>query len=171
VNAVVFVEGTSDRRALEALAARRGRDLAAERVAIVVAGGAQNIANVVPGAPHSFRTVGLCDAGEERFFRRVLDEVYVCDADLEHELIRALGPAGVEAVFEAHGDLGPFRKFQQQPAQQERPLVAQLHRFMRASHGRNQRYPSRLVAALDLERVPPPLDAVLAAAAAPGARA
>ena len=40
---VVLVEGTSDLRALEALALRRGRDLDAERVAIVPIGGATNI--------------------------------------------------------------------------------------------------------------------------------
>jgi hypothetical protein len=160
VNAVVYVEGKTDRVALEALAARLGRDLAAEGVAIVVTGGAQNIRNVV--APEAAKHVGLCDRNEERWFRRVLDEVYVCDADLEHELIRALTPEGVERVFAQHNDLESFRKFQQQPAQQGRPHVAQLHRFMCSS--RKTLYPARLVAALDLARVPPPLGAVLAAA-------
>ena len=37
--AVVLVEGVSDQRALEALAERRGRNLEAERVAIVPIGG------------------------------------------------------------------------------------------------------------------------------------
>src|SRR5882672_4984708 len=41
--AVVLVEGLSDRRALEALAARRGRDLGAEGVSVVSIGGATNI--------------------------------------------------------------------------------------------------------------------------------
>ena len=43
--AVVLVEGASDRAALEVLAERRGRDLSAERVAIVAMGGATNIAH------------------------------------------------------------------------------------------------------------------------------
>jgi hypothetical protein len=162
VNAVVYVEGKTDCIALEALAGRLGRDLAHEGVAIVVTGGAQNIRNVV--APEAPKRVGLCDRNEERWFRRVLDEVYVCDADLEHELIRALTPAGVERVFAQHNDLESFRKFQRQPAQLERPHIAQLHRFMCSS--RKTLYPARLVAALDLDHVPPPLDAVLAAAAA-----
>jgi sugar diacid utilization regulator len=160
MKAVVYVEGKTDRIALEALAARLGRDLAAEDVAIVVTGGAQNIRNVV--APQAAKQVGLCDRNEERWFRRVLEEVYVCDADLEHELIRALTPAGVERVFAEHADLESFRKFQRQPAQVGRPHVAQLHRFMCSS--RKTLYPARLVAALDLARVPPPLGAVLAAA-------
>jgi hypothetical protein len=43
--AVVFVEGTSDQRALEALAARTGCDLEAAAVAVVEIGGATNIWN------------------------------------------------------------------------------------------------------------------------------
>lgn len=160
MNAVVYVEGKTDRSALETLAARLGRDLAADGVEILVTGGAQNIRNVA--APPAQKRVGLCDRNEERFFRRVLAEVYVCDADLEHELIRALTPAGVEQVFAQHDDLESFRKFQRQPAQVGRPHVAQLHRFMCSS--RKTLYPSRLVEALDLARVPPPLGAVLAAA-------
>jgi hypothetical protein len=160
VNAVVYVEGKTDRIALETLAGRLDRDLVAERVEIVVTGGAQNIRNV--SAPPARKRLGLCDRNEERFFRRVLDEVYVCDADLEHELIRALTPDGVERVFAQHDDLESFRKFQRQPAQVGRPHVAQLHRFMCSS--RKTLYPSRLVEALDLASVPPPLDAVLAAA-------
>jgi predicted ATP-dependent endonuclease of OLD family len=40
---VVLVEGASDQRALEALAERRGRDLAAEGVSVVPIGGSKNI--------------------------------------------------------------------------------------------------------------------------------
>ena len=43
VRTVVLVEGVSDKVALEALAARRGRDLAAEGVSVVAIGGAQAI--------------------------------------------------------------------------------------------------------------------------------
>jgi len=39
---IVLVEGTSDRRAVETLARRRGRDLPAEGVAIVPMGGYGN---------------------------------------------------------------------------------------------------------------------------------
>ena len=40
---VVLVEGESDQQALEALAARRGRDLVAEGVSIVAMGGAKSV--------------------------------------------------------------------------------------------------------------------------------
>ena len=45
---------------------------------------------------------------------------YVCVADLEEELIRSLGTAAVEQVVDAQGELGSFRTFQKQPAQQGR---------------------------------------------------
>lgn len=40
---VVLVEGVSDKSAIEALAERRGRNLAAEGISIVAMGGATNI--------------------------------------------------------------------------------------------------------------------------------
>jgi hypothetical protein len=179
--AVVLVEGTSDARALEALARRRGRDLEAERISIVPIGGAQAIGRFLDlFGPRGLdaRLAGLCDAGEERDFRRGLERAglgfnlsradleglgfYVCDADLEDELIRALGPASVEQVVEAQGDLSSFRTLQKQPAWQGRPREEQLRRFMGSGGRRKIRYARLLVDALDLGQVPRPLDGVLA---------
>jgi hypothetical protein len=87
---------------------------------------------------------------------------YVCIEDLEAELIRALGADAVEAVLGAHGDLGSFRTFQKQPAWRDRPVEAQLRRFMGSADRRKIRYARLLVEALDLSRVPHPLDGVLA---------
>jgi hypothetical protein len=87
---------------------------------------------------------------------------YVCVADLEDELIRCLGAAGVERVVEAQGELGSFRTFQQQPAWQGRSSQAQLRRFIGTHSGRKVRYARLLVDALDLTGVPRPLDRVLA---------
>jgi hypothetical protein len=84
---------------------------------------------------------------------------YVCDADLEDELIRALGAAAVEKIAEAQGELGSFRTFQKQPAQQERSHEQQLRRWM---GNRKIRYAPLLVDALDPAAVPRPLDLVLA---------
>src|SRR5262249_30326988 len=107
--AVLLVEGITDRIALEAAAAKLGLDLAAAGVEIVPIGGAQAIRRAA-AAYDAERVAGLCDAGEERYFRRVLgDAAYVCTADLEDELIRALGPAGVEEVAAAQGELETFR--------------------------------------------------------------
>src|SRR3954452_20721096 len=85
--AVVLVEGESDRRAVGALALRRGRDLAAEGVAIVAMGGAQAIARHLDHyGPQvlDVRLAGLCDEGEERGFRRGLER-----AGLGSDLTRA----------------------------------------------------------------------------------
>jgi hypothetical protein len=176
---VVLVEGISDRIAVETLAGRRGRDLDAEGIAVVPIGGAQAIGRALEQfGRQGLRIAGLCDAGQERDFARALERAglgsaltrselerlgfFVCVRDLEDELIRALGPDSVEAVVEAHGDLGPFRTLQKQPAWHGRPKEEQLRRFMGSGGRRKIRYARFLVEALDLARVPPPLDGVLA---------
>jgi hypothetical protein len=180
-SAVVLVEGISDRRALEALAERRGRNLHAEGVSVVPIGGAQSVGRFLNRfGPQGLdvRLAGLCDAAEEGEFRRGLERAglgshltrndmerlgfYVCVADLEDELIRALGVASVEKVVDANGDLGSFRTLQKQPAWQGRPVEEQLRRFMGSGGRRKIRYSRYLVDALDLRRVPRPLDRVLA---------
>ena len=179
--AIVLVEGISDRVALETLAERLGRNLEAEGVSIVAIGGAQAIRRVVVELGprgRNVRLAGLCDAGEERAFRRGLELAghgspatrselealgfYVCEADLEDELIRALGAAAVEEVVEAQGDLRPFRTMQKQPEWRGRPREEQLHRFMGSGGRRKIRYARLLVDALDLTQVPQPLERVLA---------
>src|SRR3546814_13222952 len=64
-------------------------------------------------------------------------------------------------VIDAAGELRSFRTLQQQPAQRDRPIEAQLHRFMGSKGGRKVRYARLLVDALDLAAVPRSLDAVL----------
>ncbi len=153
---VVLVEGITDRLALGAVAAKLGLDLAGAGVEIVPIGGAQAIRRAA-AEYESERVVGLCDAGEERYFRRVLgDATYVCTADLEDELIRALGPTGVEGLVAAQGDLETFRSFQNQPPWRGRPVEAQLRRWLQASDGRNKRYPPLLIDALAPDEIPRP---------------
>ncbi len=218
---VVLVEGTSDRRAVETLARRRGRDLQAESVAVVPMGGYGNLPRFLRQY-RDVRLAGLYDVGEERHFLRALGcdgrgeleraGFYACTRDLEDELARAVGPDGMERVLMAQGELRAFRTYQKQPAHRTRPLeepanrqrlrlrslldelaravapdgmervlVAQgelrafrtyqkqpahrtrpleeqLHGFM---WNRKQRYAVLLVEALDLARVPRPLDRVL----------
>jgi Predicted ATP-dependent endonuclease of the OLD family len=185
-SAVVLVEGTSDQRALETLAERRGRDLAGEGVSVVSIGGAQSVGRYLRHfGPDGLDVVlaGLCDAGEEREFRRGLERAglgadltrdemeslgfYVCELDLEDELVRALGAASVESILEAQGELRSFRTYQKQEAHRARALEQQLRGFMT---NRKIRYARLLVEALDLAHVPRPLDRVLAHVA-PRARA
>lgn len=178
---VVLVEGTSDEAALAALAARRGRNLEAEGISIVPIGGAHAVGRFLDRfGPRGLglRLAGLCDSAEEGDFRRGLDRAglghhrtradlerlgfYVCVEDLEDELIRALGADAVEEVVDAQGELGAFRTLQMQPAWRGRPTEEQLRRFLGSGGSRKIRYARLLVDALDLERVPRPLDLVLA---------
>ena len=179
MRAVILVEGISDQRAVEALAVRRGRDLAAEGVSIVPIGGAHAIGAALerfgPGGL-DVELAGLCDVGEEHAFRRGLERAglganldragmealgfFVCDADLEHELVRALGVEAVLRIVEDQRELSSFRTFQKQPAKRELDLDEQVWRFM---WNRKFRYARLLVDALDLGHVPRPLDGVLAA--------
>lgn len=179
--AVVLVEGISDQVALETLAGRRGRNLDAEGISIVPMGGAQAIGSFLDlfGPQGSdVRLAGLCDAAEEGDFKRGLERAglgsdlsradmeargfYVCVADLEDELIRALGAASVVQVVQAQGELQSFHTLQKQPAWQGRGVEEQLRRFMGSGGSRKIRYARLLVDALDLTRVPRPLDRVLA---------
>lgn len=158
MRAVVLVEGESDRVAIETLARRRGRDLVAEGVAVLAIGGAQAVGRALrewDGA----RVAGLCDAREAHVFVRALgDGAYVCDPDLEGELVRALGAERVLELVEARGQLGSFLTYQKQPAKRSSPLEQQVHGWL---HNWKVRYAAPLVEALDLARVPPPLDGVL----------
>ena len=176
--AVILVEGVSDQRALEALARRRHRDLEAEGVSVVAIGGSKNIARSLEEfgpRGRGMTLAGLCDVGEERDFLRGLERAgfgvdltrvdieqlgfYVCVEDLEDELIRSLDAAAVEQVIVAQGEFGSFRTFQKQLEKRQLTREEQLRGFM---WNRKIRYAPLLVGALDLDRVPRPLDRVLA---------
>ena len=181
--AVVLVEGVSDQIALETAAVGRGRDLEAERIVVVPIGGAHAIGRFLTrfgplGA--QVRLAGLCDLREEEIFRRGLVAAqvgsprtriemerlgfYVCVNDLEDELIRAVGTAGVEALFDTQGDLGSFRSLQSQPAWRGRALEAQMRRFLGSGARRKLRYARLLVeAAVGRDSLPRPVDALLTA--------
>jgi hypothetical protein len=177
--AVILVEGVSDRRALEALAARRGRVLTDDGVTVVAMDGAGNIGRHLDryGPRGSDVDVaGMFDAAEEIAVRRGLERAgfgsvpsrrelerlgfYACIEDLEEELIRALGADRVMAIVEERGELGPFRTLQKQPEWRGRAVEQQLRRFL-GNSSRKIDYPL-LVDALDLSKVPRPLDAALA---------
>ncbi|MCU1410065.1 MAG: hypothetical protein JWR04_772 [Rhodoglobus sp.] len=157
----VLVEGTSDKVAVEVLAAKRGRDFRLEGVTVVALGGVTNVGNFLTlFRGYDLRCVGLCDARERRYFERALEEYFVCDPDLEGEFIRALGVEGVERVVAELGDLPALRVFQNQPFQRERAPEDQLRRFMGTMSGRKAKYAAALAEALDT--FPPPLEELLA---------
>jgi len=70
---VVLVEGVSDQLAVQALAERYDRNLAAEGILLQPMGGATNIGHFLERfGPHGsdLGLAGLCDQGEVRFFQR-----------------------------------------------------------------------------------------------------
>lgn len=177
---VVLVEGLSDWFALETLAARSGRNLSADRVAIVPMGGATNLGRFLDlfgRQGRNLRLAGLCDEAEQEHFRQSLERAglgrhidrsameslgfFVCVRDLEEELIRALGVAAVEAIIEGAGDLPSLRTLQQMPFHRDRSPEQQLHRFMGVRSGRKYRYAQILAQALPADHVPRPLHALL----------
>ena len=156
---VVLVEGHSDVAALEVLANAQG---VRDRVDLVAMGGVTNIRRHL-GALATQRpeavVLGVCDAGERRYLERAegLAGVFVCDRDLEDELIRAVGPDQVVGLLDELGELRRFRTFQDQPEWRERDLVDQLQRFAGTASGRKAVFARRLAQAIDGGRIPEPL--------------
>ncbi|MFH8369478.1 TOPRIM nucleotidyl transferase/hydrolase domain-containing protein [Streptomyces sp. NPDC018031] len=171
VRTVVLLEGASDVAAVSALAARRGRNLAAEGVCVLSMGGAMNIARFAAllGPPGlGLRLAGLCDEAERSYYTRGFEragaarqEFFVCAADLEDELIRALGVPRVADLVRAEGELRALQTFLRQPAQRGRTAQQQVRRFLGTKKGRKIHYGRVLVEALDPDRVPAPLDDLL----------
>ncbi|MFB9463801.1 TOPRIM nucleotidyl transferase/hydrolase domain-containing protein [Streptomyces cinereospinus] len=172
VRTVVLLEGPSDAAAVGALAASRGRDLAAEGVCVLPMGGAMSVGRFArllgpPGL--GLRLTGLCDEAERDYYARgweragvARQEFFVCAADLEDELIRALGVARVRELVRAQGDLRALRTFLRQPAQRGRTPQQQVRRFLGTKKGRKIHYGRVLVEALGPDGVPAPLDGLLA---------
>jgi hypothetical protein len=177
---VVLVEGQSDQIALETLADRRGLDLPAEGVVVLSMGGATTIGHFLDLlGPHGYDLdlAGLCDLNEEADFRSELERAglgpvptrdvmeslgfFVCEADLEEELIRALGPDRVKRIIEEHGELSSLNILLRQPHHRDRPIEQVMWRFMGSRSGRKAVYARLMVEALDLDRVPHALDGLL----------
>lgn len=156
---VIFVEGESDRAALHVVASRLGMRVP-PIVIINGAGGARAAALSYPDE----ELIGLVDAHERHEFDGVVPTVFVCDPDLEGELVRALGAQGALDVIAAQGELASFRRLQRQPAQREQSTTAQLRRFLAGRSGNKLRYAPLLAAAIPLDRLPAPLTALVRAA-------
>jgi OLD-like protein len=181
LRAVVLVEGNSDKAALQTLAARCGRDLRAEGVEVVAMGGITNTRTFTSRyGPNGLGVslAGLYDAPDEAKLRHGLVAgglstalertglaglgFYECSADLEDELIRALGAEAVEAVVDACGETRSLRLLAGMPAQRGWTRQAVLRRFLGSRSGRKARYARLLVEAMEPAQAPAPLAAVLA---------
>ena len=137
---MVLVEGESERIALQTLAARTGRDLTAEGVEVVAMGGITNtraFASRYGPLGSDVPLSGLYDAPDEAIVRR------------------GLAASGL-------GETRSLRLLERMPAQRGWSREALLHRFLGVRSGRKARYARLLVEALEPDRAPPPLVAVLA---------
>src|SRR4051794_9888349 len=108
-------------------------------------GGATNARRHLTELVPAGRTVlGLCDRNEAPYLLRALRHVgyavrdvdslpshgfWVCDRDLEEELIRAAGAERALAVLAEVHLSASFTTFTRQPAWQDRPFAEQLRRF------------------------------------------
>ena len=167
IDIAVLVEGESDLAAVTAVAAVLGRDLLADGVTVVPMGGATNIERYVAEygpAGHDLDLVGLCDIGERDFFERALaaEDVFVCDIDLEDELLRAMGVDEMVAFIESQGELKRFRTMQKQPHQRDRTIEQHLHNYCGIRSGRKVRYARGMVEWLPVDRIPLPLRQLIA---------
>lgn len=183
----VLVEGLSDQIVLELLAARLGRSLEADGIAVVPMGGATNVARFVSllgPRGRGRRLAGLYDSGEEVHVRRALDGAglvgdlgssgrleslgfFACVRDLEDELIRSIGVGGVQHILERVGELRSFRTMQREPHHRTRDLADQLHRFIGRQRYRNARL---LAESVDPRSLPVPVSKLLRHLESPGPR-
>ena len=175
IRLLVLVEGDSDANAVRALADLIGCDLRLHHIQICPAGGVTNFSPLLrelARAHPSAKFCGMYDLAEQRHVRRALNSAaipiaahdalesfgfFACAADLEEELIRALGAEAVERVLEAQGELVSFRRFQAMPQYRLTPVDQQLHRFLGTRATRKIRSARRLVERLDIDRLPRPL--------------
>jgi hypothetical protein len=173
--AVVLLEGRSDVAAVSAVAATLGGTGAGHDVRLVDMGGVTNVRRhlsaLAAGPP--VRVAGLCDAGEAHVVARALGVdadaaalaergFFVCEADLEDELIRAAGPQRVLDVLDRLGLRARFATFQHQQVWRGRLLHAQLHRFAGIASGRKAVFAGALAADLAPDEVPVPLRRLVA---------
>ncbi|MGA8046423.1 MAG: hypothetical protein WCA30_09170 [Dermatophilaceae bacterium] len=175
---VVLLEGRSDVAALRAAAATADVDLSGVR--LVDLGGITNIRSHLTALereePGGDQVLGMCDAGETRFVLSALEGTgrwvrdssdlpsagfFVCVADLEEELIRALGTHRVLEVLDREGLRDKLDTLAQQPAWRDRPLRDQLHRFAGVASGRKELLATALTAELAAAELPEPLRLLL----------
>lgn len=172
---LILVEGESDAGAVRALAGLSGCDLELNHVDIRSADGVTNfpklLADFVRANPGA-NFCGMYDVADEWHVRRALVNAgvavgpgdsleplgfFACVADLEDELIRAVGTDGVERMLDEEGELASFRRFQAMPQHRDTPGCRQLHRFLGTRATRKIRSARRLVEVLGLARLPRPL--------------
>lgn len=175
---VVLVEGRSDVASVEALLLAAGLPTD-PTVRVVDMGGVTNVRRCLveftePG--RAARIVGMCDAGEVDVVIRALRDhgvgvdgsadlarfgFHVCHADLEDELLRALGVDSALGVLDSLGMRRGFEQFGRQLVWRGRDRHEQLHRFAGIASGRKLKVARAWTRALPGSSVPEPLQALV----------
>ena len=181
LRAVILVEGMSDRHALEVLAARHGRRLDEEGIAIVSTGGATNIARFLA----RFGPRGLdvrsrvCVTWPRRATSGAVSSGTVSVPTCRCRTWRRWGSTGASTIWRTSRSARTVQhpcstssrptassrrsaRCSTNRPQRERSTEEQLRRFMGTRSGRKSRYARLLVETLDLDRIPRPLDRALA---------
>ncbi|WP_462417590.1 toprim domain-containing protein [Kytococcus sp. Marseille-QA3725] len=174
---VVLLEGVSDVAAVRALMENHGIDPAP--VQLIPLNGVTNLGAVLKEVRlvrGDVDVVGLCDQAEAHVAVRALTQdglpvqdasdlpvygFFVCEADLEEELIRALGPERARDALVAAGLGSKLEALQRQEAWDGKPLAEQLHRFCGVASGRKEKAAGILAGALGPEDLPEPLSMLL----------
>ena len=175
----MLLEGASDVAAGRVAAGLLGHDLSPGVVELRSMNGATNARRVLEElVPSGVHVLGLCDRNEAPYVLRALRHVgydvrdvdalprhgfWVCDRDLEEELIRAAGPSRALAVLEQVHLASSFRTFTRQPAWAERPFAEQQRRFAGAGSGRKMLLAAALTACLSADELPAPLAGLVGA--------
>jgi len=119
---------------------------------------------------------GLCDASDAKKWSTALGDhgfgkaldlgamgkagFFVCDKNLEDVLVTAVGTTQTLQIIDSQGEKVAFETFAKQPAQIGKPLHEQLCGYIH-TRGRQIKYAPLLADALDLTKVPPPLEGVI----------
>lgn len=171
---LVLLEGDSDVAAVRAAAGVLDVDLAGVR--LVSMGGVTNLPRWLRQAgDDGVQVRGLCDGAEAGYAARALRQAgydasegsiagcgfWVCERDLEDELVRAAGPRLVLQVLRTTGLARSFETLTHQPGWRHRPFDEQVRRFAGAGSGRKALLARALTEALSADRVPAPLVGLL----------
>lgn len=174
---IILVEGISDVIVIEALADRLGRNLDAAGIAVVPVGGARTFEvyhQLFGPRGLQIRLAGLCDEAEEVHVERALARdghpaylsrmdrerlgFFTCVADLEDELLRALGDAAVDALIAGQGDGPAFATYQAQLSNRAQSLHDQLLGYL---HSHKIEYAPVLADAVPIASIPSVLQGLI----------
>jgi hypothetical protein len=179
---VILVEGISDVLAIRAMAIRAGRNLDAEGITLLSlegGGGLDSYVKLLGPSGLGLELLGLCDADQEGQWAKWLEAAglghsldrakmeaigfFVCDRDLEDELIRAVSVADVIQLIANEGEDAAFKAFIKAPAHSSKAPDDQIRSFFGKS-GRKARYAPLLVDATPSGSEPRSLQEVLSRA-------